>query len=69
MTENEIVGWHHQLKEHEFEQTLGDSEEQRSQTCCSPWGCRVIHDGETEQQQCKRIMPCTYCHVLKKYGK
>ena len=26
MIENEMVGWHHQLNEHEFEQTLGDSE-------------------------------------------
>ena len=26
MTENEMIGWHHQLNEHEFEQTLGDSE-------------------------------------------
>ena len=30
MTENEMVGWHHQLNEHEFEQTLGDSEGQRN---------------------------------------
>ena len=26
--------------EHEFEQTLGDSEEQGSLACCSPWGCK-----------------------------
>jgi len=32
-----MVGWHHQLNGHEFEQTLGDSEGQRSLTCCSPW--------------------------------
>ena len=37
-TENEIVGCHHWLNEHEFEQTLGDSEEQGSLVCCSPWG-------------------------------
>ena len=30
MTEEEMVGWHHQVNEHEFEQTLGDSEEQGS---------------------------------------
>ena len=30
MTEDEMVGWHHQLNEHEFEQTLGDSEGQGS---------------------------------------
>ena len=28
MTEDEIVGWHHQLDGHEFEQSLGDSEGQ-----------------------------------------
>ena len=39
-TENEMVGQHHQLNGHEFEQTLGDSEGQGSLACCSPWGCR-----------------------------
>ena len=33
-----MVGWHHQLNGHEFEQTLRDSEGQRSLVCCSPWG-------------------------------
>ena len=35
-TEDKIVGWHHQLNDHEFEQTLGDGEGQRSLACCSP---------------------------------
>ena len=39
-TENEMVGWHHQLDGHEFEQTLGDSEGQGSLVCCSLWGCK-----------------------------
>ena len=38
MTENEMVGWHHRLDGHEFEQTLGDSEGQESLACCNPWG-------------------------------
>ena len=38
MTEDEMVGWHHQLNGHEFEQALGASEGQRSLACCSPWG-------------------------------
>ena len=38
MTEQEMVGWHHQLNEYEFEQTQGDGEGQRSLACCSPWG-------------------------------
>ena len=29
-----MVGWHHQLNGHEFEQTLGDSEGQESLVCC-----------------------------------
>ena len=33
-----MVGWHHQLKGHEFEQTLGDSEGQGSLVGCSSWG-------------------------------
>ena len=37
MTENEMVGWHHRLNAHEFEQTPGDSEEQGSLACCCPW--------------------------------
>ena len=37
MTEDEIVGWRHQLNAREFEQTLGDSEAQGSLACCTPW--------------------------------
>ena len=37
-TENEMVGWHHQLNGHEFKQALGDGEGQGSLPCCSPWG-------------------------------
>ena len=38
MTEDEMVGWHHQLNGHDFEQTLGDGEGQGRLECCSPWG-------------------------------
>ena len=38
MTENEMVGWHHCLNAHEFEQASGDGEGQGSLACCSPWG-------------------------------
>ena len=38
VTDDEMVGWYHQINEHEFEQTLGDSEGQGSLACCSPWG-------------------------------
>ena len=51
MTEDEMVGWHHQLNGHEFEQTPGDSGGHRSLACCGPWGRRVRHDSAAEQQQ------------------
>ena len=35
---DEVIGWHHQLNEQEFEQALGNGEEQRSLACFSPWG-------------------------------
>ena len=35
MAEDELVGWHHQLDGHEFEQTLGAGDGQVSQACCS----------------------------------
>ena len=44
MTEDEMVGWHHQLNGHEFEQAPGIGEEQGRLACCSPWGGRVGHD-------------------------
>ena len=40
MTEDEMVGWHYWLNEHEFEQTPGDGEGQGSLVCCSPWGSK-----------------------------
>ena len=51
MTEDETVGWDHQLSGHKFEQTPGNSEGQRSLACCSPWGHRVGQDLATEQEQ------------------
>ena len=40
MTEDEMVGWHHQLNGHEFEQALGVGDGQGSLVCFSPWGCK-----------------------------
>ena len=37
-TEDEMVGWHHRLNGHEFEQTLGVGDGQGSVACCRPWG-------------------------------
>ena len=37
-----MIGWHHELKGHEFEQILGDSEGQGSLECYSPWGHKKL---------------------------
>ena len=42
MTEDEKAGWHPQLDGHEFKQTPGDSEGQRSLVCCSLWDCKEL---------------------------
>ena len=47
MAEDEMVGWHHRLDGHEFEQDPGVGDEQGSLACCSPWGCK--ESGKTEQ--------------------
>ena len=39
-----MVGWHHRLDRHEFEQVQGVGDGQVSLACCSPWGCRVNDD-------------------------
>ena len=42
MTEDEMVGWHHQFHGHESEQALGDGEGQGNVACCSPWCCKEL---------------------------
>ena len=42
MTEDEIVGWHDRLNEHEFEYTLGVGDGQGGLACCSPWGRKEL---------------------------
>ena len=54
MTKDEMVGWHHQLNRHEFEQAPGDSEGQGSLACCSPWGHK--ESDTTEQVNNKNNM-------------
>ena len=46
-----MVGWHHRLDGHEFEQTPEDSEGQGSLARCSPRGHRVGHNLPTEQEE------------------
>ena len=42
MTEDEMIGRHHQLDGYEFEQVPGDGEAQGSLACCSPWDCEEL---------------------------
>ena len=46
MTEDEMVGWHHRLNGHEFEQTLGDGEGQGSLACLSLGGRKELNTTE-----------------------
>ena len=62
MTEDEMVRWHHRL---EFEQILGDSEEQGGPACCSPWGHKESDMTEPQNnnnpEQRKHGLWCTSC--------
>ena len=56
-TEDEMVGWHYWLNEHEFEQVPGDGEGQGSLVCCSPWSHKESDTTEwlNQQQLCARL--------------
>jgi len=53
MTEDKMVGWHHRLHAHEFEQAPGVGDRQGSLTCCSPWGHK--ESDRTEQLNKNRL--------------
>ena len=59
-TENEMVGWHHQLNGHEFEQALGDGEGQGSLVCCSPRGCKEL---DTTEQLNNNNLSCIQSQI------
>ena len=61
MTEEKMVGWHHRLDGHEFEQAPGASDGQGSLACYSPWGCK--ESDTTEQLNCL-MQPLTIHSVL-----
>ena len=50
MTEEEMVGWHHQLNGHEFAQAPGVGDGQGGLSCSSPWSYRVGHHGVTKSR-------------------
>jgi len=54
MTEDEMVGWHHSLDGHEFDQNPGDGEGQGRLACCSPRNCR-------ESDMNERLNSNRYC--------
>ena len=62
MTEDEMVGWHHLLNKHEFEQALGNGEGQGSLVCCSPWTCKELD--MTEQLINNVTSFCDYGSVI-----
>ena len=53
-----MVGWHHPLNGHEFEQALGDGEGQGSLACCSPWGHK---ESETTERLKKQQIIFKFC--------
>ena len=53
-----MVGWHHRLDEHEFEEAPGNGEGQGSLVCCSPWGHKELDMSE----QLNRVN-CSYLYV------
>ena len=56
ITEDEMVGWHHRLNGHEFEQAPGVGEGQGSLVCCSPWGHK---ESDTTEQ-----LTCHFCFTF-----
>jgi len=60
-TEDEKVGWHHRLDGHEFVQSPGVGDGQRSLTCCSPW----VTKGRTWLNDWTELIPF-YAHLCMK---
>ena len=56
-TEDEMVEWHHWLSGHEFEQVLGDGEEQGSLACYSLWGRKESDMTERLNNNCSIAFP------------
>ena len=59
LTEDEMVGWHHRLDEHEFEHAPGNGEGQGSLDCCSPWS----HKESDMSEQLNNKVNCSYLYV------
>ena len=66
-TEDELTGWHHWLKGHEFEQTPGDSEGQGRLVCFSPWGCEELDTTEWLNSNNNKVTRILYYLKLSLY--
>ena len=69
MTEDEMVGCHHQLNGREFEQIPGDGERQGRLACCSPWGRKELNTTEqlnSNNSQLTKVMgtPSSFVSVF-----
>ena len=63
MTKDDIVGWHHQLNGHEFEQGLEESEGQR---CLACWNPRGHKQPDTTEQLNNEVYIQVYYSAMKK---
>ena len=70
MTEDEMVGWHHQLKGHESEPTLGDGDGQGSLAWCSLWGRKEsdtterLNDKIIHSEQNMEVVFDSFLHLI-----
>ena len=55
-----MIGWHHQLNGHEFQQAPGDGEGQESLACCSPWGHK---ESDTTEQLNNKQQQQQHTHI------
>ena len=69
-TEDDMIGWHHRLDGHEFEQALGDSEGQGSLSSCNPWGSQSwtwLRDWTTTINQYLGFLGILHQHTMSCY--
>ena len=65
MTEDEMVGWHHQLDGHGFGWTLGVGDGQGGLACCGSWGCKESDTTERLSELKSLLTICfTYSSML-----
>ena len=62
MTEDEMVGWHHPLNGHEFEQAPGVADGQGSLVCCSSWDHKEL-DTTEQLNKAIYISMCPYAYI------